>query len=91
MSEALTRSCPCFNCLCLPVCKQAKWTYDILMKCSLVKRFYQNSHPYYNYQSFVSIRKCLGFKFGSKITYDKMYGDWQNLLNRVDYAMEFNK
>ena len=55
-----------------------------------LKQFYQDAHPFRPYQSFIAIRKCLGFRFQDKKTYDKMYGDWQDLINRKDYGDHFH-
>jgi len=88
--DIYSKSCPCFKCICVATCKTAKSTHDILVKCHLIKKFYQTSHPFHSYQSFIAIRKCLGFKYQDKKTYDKMYKDWQDLINRKDYSDHFH-
>jgi hypothetical protein len=71
-----TKTCPCYQCLCIPICKIYS-TNDLTKRCELVKEFYYDGHPYHYYTRFVAIREC----FNKKYSYANYHRDWKNLLD----------
>ena len=53
--------CPCFNCICVPVCK---WKhYGILVECNLMFKFlYNNGNETIYQKNIINVAKCLGLK-----------------------------
>ena len=66
---------PCYQCLCLPICKQRKYFSDIWRSCSLIRNLIE---PHKTYSSYYIVREMIIGEL--ELIPDKPYNfeDWED-------------